>query len=508
MPSRLPSSNESLRIVANLQTALTVEQMCVIDNSTVEAAIRRIDDNKMGVAFVVDSDRRLLGSVTDGDIRRAILDGKLDLLMPVVRVMNAQPSVLPVGSGAEVAYSAISAGLREGKSVFPRIDEFKRIQSFSYRENWGLIPIAEPQLRGNEVRYVLECLESNWISSTGPFVQRFESAFAEYTDLPNPVAVSNGTVAITLALQSLGMPHGAEVIVPDCTFAASANAVVAAGGRPVLANIALDTWGLSPDTVREVLGPNTWGVLAVHLYGNPCDIVGLRSLCDASGLMLVEDCAEAIGTCADGHHVGHLGDAAAFSFFGNKTLTTGEGGMVFFRDEKHKQLAGVLRDHGMSKNRRYWHDVVGYNYRMTNLQAAIGLAQTERAHELVRSKLSNARAYLAGLEACGGVSPMPASPFGDCSYWLVPLLVAEEAIERRDAVMESLGSRGIQTRITFPSLHEMPAFSGCRGAMDYGNSLAISARGLCLPNSPGMTSDDIAHVVRTLTDCFASEGPS
>ena len=482
--------------------------MCVGADSLVKAAIQMINANKMGVTFVVDADRRLLGSVTDGDIRRAILDGNLDLSMPVVQVMNPKPSVLPVGSGAETAYAALSAGLRKGKTVFPRVDEFGRIQSFSYREDWGLIPIAEPQLIGNEAAYVMECLESNWISSTGPFVDRFELAFAEYTGLPNPVAVSNGTTAITLALQALGMPPGAEVIVPDCTFAASANAVVAAGGRPVLADIDPVTWGLSPDSVLEVLGPDTWGVLAVHLYGNPCDIVGLRALCDATGLVLVEDCAEAIGTYADGHHAGYFGDAAAFSFFGNKTLTTGEGGMVFFRDGAHEQLARVLRDHGMSKTRRYWHDVVGYNYRMTNLQAAIGLGQTERADELVGSKLSNAAAYLAGLDGETALTPMSVSPFGESSYWLFPVLVDADAVERRDAVMESLASRGIQTRITFPSLHEMPAFEGCRGASDFPNSMAISARGLCLPNSPGMTSDDIAHVVHTLTDCFTTKGAS
>lgn len=474
--------------------------MCVGADSPVEAAIRRIDDNKMGVAFVIDADRRLLGSVTDGDIRRAILDGKLDLSMPVVQVMNRQPSVLPVGSGAEVAYAALSAGLREGKSVFPRVDELERIQSFSYREDWGLIPIAEPQLIGNEATYVMECLESNWISSTGPFVDRFEGAFAQYTGLSHPVAVSNGTTAITLALQAMGMPAGAEVIVPDCTFAASANAVVAAGGRPVLADVDPVTWGLSPDSVREVLGPDTWGVLAVHLYGNPCDIVGLRSLCDSAGLVLVEDCAEAIGTYADGHHVGHFGDAAAFSFFGNKTLTTGEGGMVFFRDGAHGQRARVLRDHGMSKTRRYWHDIVGYNYRMTNLQAAIGLAQTERADALVGSKLANAAAYAAGLDVGDGLAPMPVSPFGECSYWLFPVLVAAEDVGCRDSVMESLASRGIQTRITFPSLHEMPAFEGCRGASAFPHSRAISARGLCLPNSPGMTSDDISHILHALSE--------
>ncbi|MDO8307723.1 MAG: aminotransferase class I/II-fold pyridoxal phosphate-dependent enzyme [Actinomycetota bacterium] len=474
--------------------------MCVGVDSPVENVIRRIDDNRMGVAFVIDADLRLVGSVTDGDIRRALLGGRLDLAMPVSTVMNEHPSVLPMGSGAEAAYAALSAGLREGKSVFPRVDDAGRIQSFSYREDWGLVPIAEPSLTGNEAGYVLECLESNWISSTGPFVARFETAFSEYTGLAHPVAVSNGTTAITLALQALRLPPGAEVIVPDSTFAATANAVVAAGGRPVLADVDPQTWGLSAESVRDLIGPETWGIVPVHLYGNPCDVEGLRALCDEHGLVMVEDCAEAIGTTASGRHVGALAEAACFSFFGNKTLTTGEGGMTFFRQAEAEEHARVLRDHGMSKSRRYWHDVIGYNYRMTNLQAAIGLAQSERATELVGSKLSNAKTYVEGLAAIGGVSPMPQSPFGDCSYWLMPVMIEAASDSDRDALMESLAARGIQTRATFPPLHRMPAFADCRGASAFPVASEIADRGVCLPNNPGMSADDISVIIATLDE--------
>jgi len=478
--------------------ALSVEQMCIGSNSTVETAMRCINGNRKGIAFVIDSQGRLVGCVTDGDVRRFLVGVEGDISSPISRVMNEHPSVLLTSSDADQTYLALSNGLTAGKTVFPRLDKAGRIRSFSYRENWGLVPIAEPSLIGNESAYVLECLKSNWISSTGPFVDRFESAFAEYTGLLHPVAVSNGTTAITLALQALGLPPGSEVIVPDCTFAATANAVVAAGGVPVLADVDPLTWGLSPDTVRGLIGPKTWGLIPVHLYGNPCDAIGLRSLSDEYGIFMVEDCAESIGTTVAGKHVGTLADAATFSFFGNKTLTTGEGGMTFFHDGAAEKRARVLRDHGMSKSRRYWHDVVGYNYRMTNLQAAIGLAQTERAKDLVRRKFENAAIYIEGLDGIDGVAPMPISPFGTCSYWLVPILIEARDANPREEIMISLAAQGVQTRISFPPLHRMPAFSDCAGASEFPNSSTIADQGLCLPNNPGMSADDVNIVLEAL----------
>ncbi len=467
--------------------------------SSVEEVVRKIEANLMGVAFVTDAEDRLVGAVTDGDLRRVLLEGRLGLGMPVTEVMNTNPSVLSVGSGAEATFAALSVGVSEGKTVFPRVDEEGRIHSFAFRENWGLVPIAEPMLSGNEKAYVMECLDSSWISSTGPFIERFEREFATFTGLPNPVACSNGTVAITLALQALGMPKGAEVILPNCTFAATANAVIAAGGRAVLADVDEATWGLSPATVEPMLGPETWGVIPVHLYGNPCDITGLRTLCDQRGLVMVEDCAEAIGTYAAGRHVGAVSEAASFSFFGNKTITTGEGGMVFFRDPERARRARVIRAHGVSTERRYWHEIVGFNYRMTSMQAAVGLAQTERADELVQSKLAHALEYSEGLDGLPGLSLMPSSSFGRCSYWLVPVLV-DGSRERRDMAMEMLAARGIQSRETFPPLNQMPAFAGLRGAGTFPVSERIADNGLCLPNNPGMSADDIQTAVIALRE--------
>ena len=478
---------------------LEISDVCVGIDATIRQTVELMGVNCLGVAFVTDGDR-LVGVVSDGDFRRAALRGEADLDAPVTSIMNRKPATLSVGAGAEETFMALTTGLASGKRVFPRVDANDLIRDFSYRENWGLVPVAEPELTGSEAAYVLQCLEQNWISSSGPFVRKFEAGFAAYTGLPNPVAVSNGTVAITLALQALGLNPGDEVIVPSATFAATANAVVAAGGIPVLADVDAVTWGLSRTTVEPLVGARTKAIIAVHLYGSPCDVRGLRALANENGLLLVEDCAEAIGTTSGGDHVGALSDAATFSFFGNKTLTTGEGGMVFFASAAAEGRARQLRDHGMSPSRRYWHDVVGYNYRLTNVQAAIGVAQVERADLLVGRKKLIGDLYRAGLAGITGVSMMPLSPFGESSYWLVPVLLDSELAGHRDMLMELLASEGIQTRIAFPALHGMPAFTGFPQAEAFPQSDLIDTRGLCLPNTPRMTEESVVFIVKALAD--------
>lgn len=481
------------------ESPLGMSDVCVGCDATIRETVQLMDVNCLGVAFVTDG-TRLVGVVSDGDFRRAVLRGLTDLDAPVISIMNPNPATLPVGAGAEETFAALVSGLDEGKRVFPRVESDGCIRDFSYREHWGLLPVAEPELTGSEAAYVLQCLEQNWISSSGPFVRRFEETFAAYTGLQNPVAVSNGTVAITLALQALGIKPGDEFIVPSSTFAATANAVVAAGGVPVLADVNEVSWGLSPATVEPLITSRTRGIIAVHLYGSPCDVIGLKETANDNGLVLVEDCAEAIGTSLAGGHVGVMSDAATFSFFGNKTLTTGEGGMVFFADPAAESRARTLRNHGMSGSRRYWHDVVGYNYRMTNIQAAIGVAQVERATALVSHKQFLGSMYNEGIKTIEGVSPMPTSPFGETSYWLVPVLIDSALAGHRDMLMELMASEGIQTRVTFPSLHRMPAFAGFPAAREFPISDMIDRQGLCLPSTPRMTEGSVQFVLGVLED--------
>jgi perosamine synthetase len=240
------------------------------------------------------------------------------------------------------------------------------------------ISIASPLLNGNELNYVTDCLKTNWISSQGKYVKEFERQFELYHENFNAVAVSNGTVALHLALEAIGIGENDEVLVPNLTFAASVNAIIYAKAIPVLVDISKETLNIDLNKIENLITKNTKAIMVVHLYGSPCDMNSIIEISKKYNLKIIEDCAEALGSYYYNRPVGVFGDVSTFSFYGNKTITTGEGGMVLFKDNEIAEKARVLRDHGMSKSKRYWHDFVGYNYRLTNIQAAIGVAQFER----------------------------------------------------------------------------------------------------------------------------------
>jgi perosamine synthetase len=364
------------------------------------------------------------------------------------------------------------------------------------------IPIYQPWLTTRERDYVMECLDSTWISSKGSFIERFEREFATHVGARHAVAVCNGTVAVHLALLGLGIGPGDEVIVPTLTFIASVNPVLYCGATPVFVDSDPVTWQMDPADVARKLGPRTKAILAVHLYGHPADMDALRALADRAGVRLIEDCAEAIGSRIHGRHVGVFGDIAAFSLFGNKTITTGEGGMVVTdRDDLHK-LVVRLKGQGLVEPGVYWHDVVGYNYRMTNICAAIGCAQMTRIHEIIDRKIDLGRRYRQRLERVAGVS------MHDCrddryvhSHWMVTVLVKRGA---RDRVMAFMKAKGIETRPAFAPVHQMPMYrhhgAVCPVADDLG------ARGLSLPSWPQLSDAGVSRVVDTLAEGVAREG--
>ncbi len=350
------------------------------------------------------------------------------------------------------------------------------------------IPVYEPSLGGNVSAYVNDCLESGWISSRGAYIERFEQAFAAFTGAKDAVTVANGTVAIHLALEALGIGPGDEVIVPSFTYVASVNTILQAGATPVYVDSLESTLQVDPDSVRGAITSRTRAVMAVHLYGHPCDMDALVEICNANGLKLIEDCAEAFGTYWKGQHVGTFGDAATFSFFGNKTITTGEGGMVLARDPAVVARCRHLKSQGVSPTREYWHDVLAYNYRMTNIQAAIGLAQIERADELLRAKARLAQAYrekLAGLplrthDAVGDVTH---------SYWMCSILL--DRPDDRQPLRAHLNEAGIDTRPFFPQCHLMPH---CHADIVLPVGADISSRGVNLPSFPTLSDEQIDYI--------------
>jgi perosamine synthetase len=343
------------------------------------------------------------------------------------------------------------------------------------------IPVSAPMLAGNELAYVQDCLESTWISSAGPYIERFEQMFAELCDVEHAVACCNGSAALHLALLAAGVGPGDEVIVPTLTYVACANMVVACGAVPVLVDADPLTWTLDPRAVEAAVTERTRAILAVHLYGHPADMDALQAIADRHDLCMVEDAAEAHGARYRDRVAGSLGDVAAFSFFGNKILTTGEGGMVVTSDAELAARARLLRGQGQDPHRRYWHVVRGFNYRMTNVAAAIGVAQLERAALHIGRRLELAHWYREALDGIAGIQPAPEAAWARSARWMTCVL-CDPGVDRA-AVMRRLDERGIETRPFFFPLHELPIYADAGAAGQFPVAEALGGSGLCLPTS-------------------------
>lgn len=350
-----------------------------------------------------------------------------------------------------------------------------------------MIHVGQPTLGGNALEYVLDAVSTNRLTM-GPYVDRFEHAFAEYVGARHAVAVTSGTAALHLILAALGIGPGDEVIVPSLTFVATANAVSYTGARPVFVDVDHDTWTLDPEGVSAVMTPRVKAIIPVHLYGLPADMPLLVTVADAWGVPLVEDAAEALGAAIGTRRAGALGGAAAFSFYGNKTITTGEGGMVTTDDAALAERLRFLRGQAQAPTRRFWHEAVGFNYRMTDLQGAIGVSQMEMADRLVERRQQIHAAYRARL---AGVRFQHIPPHMTHGAWGVCVLLPEGA--DRDGIMVDLLARGIETRPLFPPLHTMPMYQDHRrGTLFVTEHLA--PRGLMLPTHADLTDDAIEAV--------------
>ena len=359
------------------------------------------------------------------------------------------------------------------------------------------IPIYKPALQGNEKRYVNECLDSTWISSKGEFISRFEKQFADFIGIKNSITVSNGTVAIHLALLALGIGENDEVIVPTLTYIASVNPIQYAGAKAVFVDSLADSWQMNPADVRSKITDKTKAIIAVHLYGHPCDMDALLAICKEFGLYLIEDCAEAIGSKYKGKHVGTFGDISAFSFFGNKTITTGEGGMVVTNDETLHDRCVHFKGQGLAKYREYWHDVVGYNYRMTNICAAIGLAQLEQVEGFIKRKREISDKYKAAFKNTS-VEFHGELPDVYNSYWMCSILV--EKPEQRDGLRDFLMEKGIETRPLFYPVHTMPMYAGKFQKHSIAENLGW--RGINLPSFPAMTNEEQDEIINAIKEFF------
>jgi perosamine synthetase len=311
------------------------------------------------------------------------------------------------------------------------------------------------------------------------------------------VSTSNGTTALHLALVTVGIGPGDEVLVPDLTFVATANVVRYTGATPVLVDADPRTWTMDPADARRKVTARTRAVIPVHLYGHPVDLDPLLELARAHGLRVVEDAAEAHGARYKGRRVGALGDVGAFSFYGNKIITTGEGGMLVTNDPALAERAAFLRDHAMDRTRRYYHPEIGFNYRMTNIQAAIGCAQLEQAEAILDRRKSIAAAYQTGLADLPGLTPPPAEPWAENVYWMYSVLVEPTPSLDRDAVREGLRARGVDSRPFFVPIHELPPY---RNTAPFPVASRLAQTGINLPSGTGLTAEQIGRVCQALRE--------
>ncbi len=456
---------------------MNVNELIVCEGDSLRAVLAALDRPGPAIAIAIDGNGAYRGLVDAGSIERAIA----------------------AGHGLDApATSALQANVRDFNAV---LDGARHPVGYDSPAATHRIPVAEPSLSGNEMKYVSECIETRWISSQGPFVRRFESEIAGRLGLaPDRVlAVSNGTVALHLALVALGIGPGDEVLVPDLTFAATINTVIQAGATPVIVDVDRASWNMDPAAAAAAITPRTRAIMPVHLYGQPAEMDALLALAERHKLLIIEDAAEAIGSRHRDRPCGAMGDAGTFSFFSNKLITTGEGGAVAFRDAAVAQRARMLRDHGMDPKKRYWHLEVGYNYRLTNLQAALGCAQAEQIDAFLARKIEVARGYEARLSRVAGVT-LPARLDGLLnSFWAYSIIVDTAPLGlSRDELMVRLDRAGIETRPLFYPLHEMPPYRAFAGNRAFPATTTLSANGISLPSAVTLNDAQVGYIADTI----------
>ncbi len=368
-----------------------------------------------------------------------------------------------------------------------------------------LIPVAEPVLSENVERYVLDCIRTGWISSAGQYVGRFEQALADFFGVKQAIACCNGTAALHLALAALGVGPGDEVIVPTVTFVASANAVRYTGAVPVLVDCDPDSWLIDLGAAEAAITPRTRAIMPVDLYGHPAPMDEINAFAQKHNLLVVQDSAESLGALYKGKPVGGLADVTTLSFFGNKTLTTGEGGALLTNDEQLAKTIRLLRGQGQDPQRRYWFIEMGYNYRMTNIEAAIGLAQLEEVPHYLQHRRQVAQWYKLGMrESLPDWTAQVEQPWAQSTHWLNTFLMPKESPLSREQIMTHLHDAwNVETRPIFYPLHILPIYQdtasqSCPVADD------VALRGISFPTSSKISQQSVQYVIEALVETMRS----
>lgn len=370
-------------------------------------------------------------------------------------------------------------------------------------ETINFIPVNEPLLNGNEKKYLCQCIDTGWISSEGPFVREFEQKMSEIVGRKHGIAVSNGTAALEIAIQAIGIKEGDEVIMPTFTIISCAMAITKLGAVPVLIDSDPVTWNMNVDEIEDKITNKTKAIMMVHLYGLPIDVDKILKLAQKYHLKVIEDAAEMHGQTYKGKPCGSFGDISTFSFYPNKHITTGEGGMIVTDDEELAERCRSLRNLCFQQDVRYVHDEISGNYRFTNLQAAVGLAQLERLEEFVERKRAMGDYYTERLQGTKGLRlPIARTDYADNIYWVYGLVLEEDIQIDNKKIQKLLAEKGIGTRTFFWCMHEQPVYrnQGLFQNETYSNAEYLARKGFYIPSGLALTKEQMDRVVSVLKD--------
>jgi perosamine synthetase len=461
-------------------------------------AMHSFEETGLQVVLITNADGKLEGVATEGDVRRALLAGH-GLISQLLPHANHNPVV----GRAEMSRGELVALLSDRVHFLPVLDGQDKVQDVLFHDKRVMIPVATPIIGEKELRYVTDAVLTGWISSQGKYIGQFESKYASFCGTQYAVAVSNGTVALHLALSALGIGRGDEVIVPALTFVATANAVRYCQANPVFVDIQRDNWNIDPNLIKKAITPRTKAIIPVHLYGQPCRMDHIMEIAEQHNLRVVEDAAEAHGALFQGRPVGSIGHIGCFSFYGNKIITTGEGGMVVTGDALINEKLRISRDHGMNPHRRYWHDVVGFNYRMTNIQAAIGVAQLERWDQISSIKDRIQKWYENNLDLTHFIQAVPVVGARPVCWLHTVLLKDANDHHMRDALLDKLKASNIDSRPVFYPVPAMPPYFEADWMNRYPATKWVAERGLSLPSSVELDEMDLQRITECLNRLVA-----
>jgi perosamine synthetase len=463
--------------------------------------LKKMDLGSDGVLLILNG-KKLIGILTDGDYRRLVIE-KVDFNDSITLHANKKFTFSYEDESMEQKLTKLSRKINH----LPIMSSNGDLKDLITSKDLLHIPISNPNISGNEKKYVLDAINSGWISSQGKYVKAFEDSLRDYLNTSkkniNLTTTSSGTAALELVLKALGIKKGDEVIVPTVTFGATASSIINIGARPVFVDVDLSTFNIDINLINNAVTKKTKAIIVVHLYGNPADLQKIDQICKKNNILLIEDAAEALGSKYKDEFCGLFGDAGIFSFFANKLITTGEGGAAIFKNTEHLKVALTIKNHGMDSKRKYWHNVVGNNYRLTNIQAALGLAQMEKIDSFLIRRKEIFEVYQKYFKRSDLFITPKIIKNTQSSYWLYPILRKEPHYDSFENLVEHFRKFSIETRPVFPPLHLQPAFREFNK-----KSMVISEKyflhGVCLPISNKMSNKEVG-IIKSCLESFFNE---